>query len=136
MCVSQRVYAQNDNIFSVENAFELVDEDNLPVTKKAEEISKNGFEISVSSVFEKITDIFASELKAQCRTLKKIAAISILCGFLSCIGEAFGKKEVSETGFFVCLAAIIYMVLSSVNAQYLFLCLVLRLFLQAEPQHL
>lgn len=117
MCVPQRVYAQNDNGFSVDNAFELVDEDNLPVTKKAEEISKNGFEISVSSVFEKITDIFASELKVQCKTLKKIAAISILCGFLSCIGEAFGKKEVSETGFFVCLTALIYMVMSVVNDQ-------------------
>ncbi|MBR5467649.1 MAG: stage III sporulation protein AE [Firmicutes bacterium] len=112
--IPQKVYAYY-NVYSAEKVFESLGTEKTEIIESAKEIAENG--VSFSSVAEEISDVFAGEIKEQTGILKSLAAISILCGFMGSIGEAFGRKEISDMGFFVCLIALISMVLSSVKLQ-------------------
>lgn len=117
LIIPQRVYADEGQNARAEEMFDYIDDDNLEITQKAKEIASEGLDISFKGIAESVVGIFAEEISEQSGILKKIAAVSILCGLLSSIGEALGRKEVSELGFFVCLIALIYMVLESVSIQ-------------------
>lgn len=114
----QRVYADDFSAQSyAQEIFDYLDGGDSEIIQTAEEIAVKSLEFSFEDVSKKAVSVFTQEVKEQTGILKKLAAISLLCGFMGSMGEAFGKKEVSEMGFFVCIITLIYMVISSVRLQ-------------------
>jgi len=119
MMFPQKVYAYDDTALkqNTEEIFEYLEGEESEIIETAEEIAAEGFNISISEIKERITEVFTQEVREQTGILKRLAAISILCGFIGSFGEAFGRKEVTDIGFFVCLITLIYMVIASIKLQ-------------------
>ena len=121
MILPQRVYAQSETgYFETEIIDDMFSEGNtedFDVKGTAEDIVKGEFDFSFKSVLSYVLNIFLSELKAQGEILKKLMAMTLLCGFLQNAGEAFGHKDIAKTGFFVCTIYLVYLVLTSLKMQ-------------------
>jgi len=87
------------------------------VIEKAEDIFKNGIDISPQSVLKKGTEIFFSSVRKQLEDMKKMMALIIICALLKSLSSSFAGKEVSQLGFLVCCVVMIYIVLSAFYEQ-------------------
>ena len=100
-------------------------------TSKADEASKNTYGLSIKKTAESLADgtfsfweildivlgQFFSDISNQLSSGKKIAVIVLLCGIFKSISISFGKKSVSEAGFFVCYMVVIVIIMNSFKSE-------------------
>jgi stage III sporulation protein AE len=121
LCIPQRIYAsETDDFYSnqiFDEMFSQGDLSDFDMQETAEDIAEGEYDFSFKSIIKYVLNIFSKELVEQGEILKKLAVMTLLCGFLQNAAEAFGRKEIAKTGFFVCTIYLIYLVLSSLKIQ-------------------
>ncbi|MGL4791777.1 MAG: stage III sporulation protein AE [Anaerotignaceae bacterium] len=120
----QNIYAEEDlntivgyqldqlNLEELDQLSQEVGEE-ISFKDRVTDIVFNGFNFSLKDITVKIVKKLFNELFLQMGLLKKILLIAILSSLLKVLDDAFGSKETSEVGFYVCYILLIYIVIMS-----------------------